>query len=73
MKRGSARNSETNQIGEFLYQLPENLNSWGFPTGRKCDSMQHVVNLRSGQHVSNRDYALRSEYFAVAGGGGADG
>jgi phosphatidylserine/phosphatidylglycerophosphate/cardiolipin synthase-like enzyme len=26
--------------------------------------MQHVVDSRSGQHVSNRDYAPRSEYFA---------
>jgi hypothetical protein len=56
-----------------LYQSPENLTPWGFPTSRKCDSMQHVVDSRSGQHVSNRDCAPRSEYFAVAGGGGADG
>src|SRR5208283_1535116 len=55
------------------YQPPENLTPWGFPTSRKCDSMQHVVDSRSGQHVSNRDCAPRSEYFAVAGGGGADG
>jgi len=33
--------------------------------------MQHIDDSRSGQHVSNRDYAPRSEYFAVAGGGGA--
>jgi len=38
-----------------LYQPPENLTPWGFPTSRKCDSMQHVVDSRSGQHVSNRD------------------
>jgi hypothetical protein len=35
--------------------------------------MQHVVDSRSGQHVGNRDYTPKSEYFAVAGGGGADG
>ena len=33
--------------------------------------MQHVVDSRSGQHVGNRDYTPKSEYFAVAGGGGA--
>jgi hypothetical protein len=32
--------------------------------------MQHVVDSRSGQHVGNRDYTPRSEYFAVVGGGG---
>jgi hypothetical protein len=60
-------------INEILYQPPENLTPVGFPTGRKCDSMQHVDDSRSGQHVGNRDYTPRSEYFAVAGGGGADG
>src|ERR1700730_9084117 len=35
--------------------------------------MQHVVDSGSGQHVGNRDYTPKSEYFAVAGGGGADG
>ena len=31
--------------------------------------MRHVDDSRSGQHVGNRDYTPRSEYFAVAGGG----
>src|SRR5450631_708435 len=60
-------------ITVWLYQPPENLTPVGFPTVRKCDSMRHVDDSRSGQHVGNRDYTPRSEYFAVAGGGGADG
>jgi transposase len=60
-------------LRSVLYQPPENLTPVGFPTGRKCDSMQHVDDSWSGQHVGNRDYTPRSEYFAVAGGGGADG
>src|ERR1700730_17592281 len=38
------------------YQPPEDLTRGGFPSSRKRDSMQHVVDSRSGQHVGNRDY-----------------
>jgi hypothetical protein len=47
--------------------------SWEIPKQSQRDSMQHVVDSRSGQDGGDRDYTPRSEYFAVAGGGGADG
>jgi hypothetical protein len=38
------------------YHPPENLTPGGFPNSRKRDSMQHVVDSRSGQYVGNQDY-----------------
>ncbi|MDQ6870322.1 MAG: hypothetical protein M3178_19095 [Pseudomonadota bacterium] len=38
------------------YHPPENLTPGGFPNSRKRDSMQHVVDSRSGQYVDNQDY-----------------
>ena len=38
-----------------LYQLPENLTPGDSQPAANVSSMQHVVDLRSGQHASNRD------------------
>ncbi len=75
LSREVPRYSQRSQTPQFnsLYQPPENLTPGGFPNGRKRDSMQHVVDSRSGQHAGNRDYTPGSEYFTVAGGGGAHG
>ena len=60
-------------LRDWVIPTARELDSWGFPKRRKRDSMRHVVDSRSGQHVGNRDYIPKSEYFGVAGGGGADG
>jgi len=38
----------TNTRGVSNYTIARELDSLGFPTSRKCDSMQHVVDSRTG-------------------------
>src|ERR1700724_330477 len=55
-----------NPLQITLYQPPKDLTRGGFPNSRKRDSMQHVVDSRSGQHVGSRDYTHCVSFGAIA-------